>query len=140
MKAAVFLQTRNIQADHRHLFIAGLFQCLPQKMDVIGRPAASAGLGDHQGSVVQIVLAGIQRVDHLPDDQNCRIAGIVMYVFQTSLGDLWAGGLQQHRLVAVVSKHILDDVKMDRRHHGKQNRIFLFHFLSEQQAPGFVIL
>ena len=62
LEAAVLFQTGKVQACHRDLRVTGLDQRLAQQMDVIGGAAAAAGLGDQQGSVLQIILAAVQRV------------------------------------------------------------------------------
>ena len=49
-----------------------------QQMDVVGSTAAAAGLGDDQRGVIQIIFAAVQRVQELANDQQGRIAGIVV--------------------------------------------------------------
>ena len=42
----------------------------------------AAGLGDEQGRVVEVVLAAVQRIKELADEQKRRVAGIVVDLFQ----------------------------------------------------------
>ncbi len=39
------------------------FERLAQQIDIIAGPAAAAGLGDDQRDLVDVVFAGLQRVD-----------------------------------------------------------------------------
>ena len=68
-------------------------------MDVIGRTASAAGLGDKQGGVVDVILAALQRLHELSHNQQCRIAGVVVDVFQSLLHHSAGGGLQQYHVI-----------------------------------------
>ena len=72
-------------------------------MDVVGSTAAAAGLGDEQGGVVQIILAAVQCVQKLANDQQGRIAGVVVDVFQAQLCHSTTAVAQDLALVAVVT-------------------------------------
>ena len=82
---AVLVQSGQVQRNHRHLLHALLLQRLAQQMDVVAGAAAASGLGDHQRRAVQVVLATLQRVDHLADDQQRRVASVVVDALQSAL-------------------------------------------------------
>ena len=84
-KPLSFSRPGEVQAGHRDTGVARLDQRLAQQMDVVGGTAAAAGLGDEQGRVVEVVLAAVQRIEELADDQQRRIAGVVVDVFQAQL-------------------------------------------------------
>ena len=92
--------------------IARLDQCLAQQMNVVGGAAAAAGLGDEQGGVVQIILAAVQCVQKLTDDQQGRIAGVVVDVFQAQLCHGTAAVAQDLALVAVVTQGVLRQAEL----------------------------
>ena len=60
LEAGVFLQPEEIQGDHGHIVHAGLCQRLAEQVDVVGGPAAAAGLGDEQGHLVGIIAAALE--------------------------------------------------------------------------------
>ena len=103
LEAAVLFQTGKVQACHRDLRVTGLDQRLAQQMDVVGGAAAAAGLGDQQGGVLQIILAAVQRIQKLADDQQRRVAGIVMHILQPQLCHGTAAVAQQFTLVALAA-------------------------------------
>ena len=66
--------------------VARLDEGLAQQVDVVGGAAAAAGLGDEQGGVLQVVFAAVQSVQKLADDQQRRVAGVVVDILQAQLG------------------------------------------------------
>ena len=124
---AVLFQTGEVQAQHGDIAVARLFQSLPQQENVVGRPAAAAGLGDDEGGVVQIILAGIQCVQKLADDQQRRIAGVIMDVFQSQLRHPLAAVAQQLHLIAMVLHAGCQNAELHRCHIGNENFMGLFH-------------
>ena len=139
-KAAVLLHAE-AQRDDRHKAEARLFERLAQQVDIVGRTAAAARLGHHQRDLVHVVFSALEGVDKLPDDQQRRIAGIVMYILESGLRDLGAGCFQQLAVIAEAAEHIGEDPKMDRRHIRHQNLIPLaLHLLGKHQASGFFVI
>ena len=90
-KPGIFLQTGQIHRDHRHKGQVRLFQRLAQQVDVVGGPAAAAGLGDEQGHLVGVIAAVLDGVDQLSDDQQGGVAGVVVDIFQPLVHDAPAG-------------------------------------------------
>ena len=124
---AVLLQTGEVQAQHRDLPVPRLFQRFPQQENIVGCPAAAAGLGNDEGRVIQIVLAGIQRVQKLADDQQRRIASVVMDIFQSQLRHPLAAVAQQLHLIAMVLHAGCQNAELHRCHIGNENFMGLFH-------------
>ena len=131
LEAAVLLEAREVQAGHRDLRVTGLDQCLAQQMDVVGGTAAAARLGNEQRGMVQIILAGVQRVNKLTDDQQRRVAGIVVNIFQAKLGDLAAAVAQNFHIIALALQRSLQQPELGNGHIGDQNLVGLDHILGK---------
>ena len=131
LEAAVLFQTREVQAGHRDLRIARLDQCLAQQMNVVGGTAATTGLGDEQGGVIQIILAAVQRIQKLTDDQQSRVAGVVVDVFQAQLCHGTAAVAQNFALVAVVTQGVLQQAELGNGHVGDEDGMGLLHLRSK---------
>ena len=96
-----FSRPEKFSGCYGNIAVARLDERLAQQLDVVGRTAAAAGLGDEQRQlVVQIVFAAVQRVEELPDDEQRRVAGVVVDVFQAQLRDLAAAVAEHLGLVA----------------------------------------
>ena len=102
MEARLLLQTIDIEADNRDVSKAGFFQSLAQQIDIVGGTAAATGLGDNQRGMLQIIFAAFQSVYQLADNKQCRIADIIVDVFQTGFDYLAAGVVQNLGFVATA--------------------------------------
>ena len=89
--------------------------------------AATAGLGDEQGGVIQIVLAAVQRIQKLTDDQQSRVAGVVVDVFQAQLCHGAAAVAQDLALVAVVAQGVFQQPELGNGHVGDEDGVGLLH-------------
>ena len=127
LETAVLFQAREVQAGYRDLGIARLDQGLAQQVDVVGSPAAAARLGDQQGGVVQVVFAAVQGVQKLADDQQRRVTGVVVDVFQPQLGHGAAAVAQDLALIAVELQRVLQKPELGHRHVGDQNGVGALH-------------
>ena len=78
-----------------------------------------------------IVFPALQRIDELTDDQQRRVAGIVMYIFQSAVGDGTSGCLQQFAVVAVGMKNTDHHFEMHGKHIGDEDRMRCTHLLGE---------
>ena len=87
LEAGVGLQARQVDRDDGDIAQTRLLQRLAQQMDVVGGPAAAAGLGDEQGHLMQVVLAALHRVDELADDQQGGVTGVVVDVLEPLVHD-----------------------------------------------------
>ena len=102
MEAGLLLQTVDVEADDRDVRKAGFFQSLAQQIDIVGGTAAATGLGDNQRSVLQVIFAAFQSIYQLADNQQCRIADIIVNVFQTGFDYLAPGVVQNLGFVATA--------------------------------------
>ena len=127
LEAAVLLQTGEVQAGNGDLRVARLDQRLAQQMDVVGRTAAAAGLGDEQSRVVEVVLAAVQRIKELADDQQRRVAGIVVDVFQAQLRHSAAAVAKDLALVAVVLQRVPQQTELGDGHIGDEDGVGRLH-------------
>ena len=128
--AGILFQSGEVQGDDRHLREL-LLQCLPEQVNIIGGAAAAAGLRDEQRGAVRVVTAGFQCLHELPDDQQCRIAGIVVHVFEPLVHDGAAGCPQQLAVVAVGLEYADQQLKMYRQHVRYENGMCFFHLRCE---------
>ena len=131
-ESAGLLAFHKTGGDDRDVAVAALVERLAQQIDVVGSAAAAAGLGNQQRHLVQRQVAVLQRVDHLADDQLRRVAGVVMYVFQSLLDDAGTAVVQHLYLVPVVFQHVAQNAEVDGQHGGNQDGVGLFHFLGKR--------
>ena len=75
-------------------------------MNVVRSTAAAARLGDDERRFMQIIFAAVQRVHHLADGEQRRVAGIVVDIFQTLIHNLTAARLENLHVVAVRSEQV----------------------------------
>ena len=137
-KARVFLHPVGREGDDRHESVAAFFQRLAQQVDVVGRAAAAARLGDEQRHLVHVPPSRFERVDHLADDEQRRVAGVVMYVAQAAVHHPLAAVLQKLRPVAVLTQDVEHQLEVHRKHGGHEDRIVALHLFGKEDA--FVIL
>ena len=64
-----------------------VIQGFPEKAQVVGGAAAATGLGDEQRCFVEVIFPAFERIHHLADDEQRRIAGVVMDAFEPLLDD-----------------------------------------------------
>ena len=94
--------------------IAGLFQCTADETDIVGCTAAAAGLADDHGKLVRIVFAGQDGVHNLSYYDERRIAGIVIYIFETGIYGVFIIVLQYFDLIARFTESRLNEIEVDR--------------------------
>ena len=127
LQTGVFFQSGEVQRDHRH--VGELFRhALPEQVDIVGRTASAAGLGDEQRRMVYVILAAFQRLHKLSHHQQRRIAGVVMYVFQSLFHDRAGSRLQQHHMIPELFQDADQQMEVNGEHIGCKNGICLFHF------------
>ena len=98
------------------MLIARFLQGPADEADVVGGPAAAAGLADDDGDLVRVVLAGQDGLHDLAHHHQRRIAGVVVHVLQPHI----------HGLLVVVGQHLhvvaggveggLQQLEVDGRH------------------------
>ena len=125
--------------NDRDIVHSRLFQRLTQQIDVVGGPAAAAGLGDEQGDFVGVIAAVLDGVHKLADDQQGGVAGVVVDVFQTLVHHVAAVVVQLVHLVALQQQQLAEQLKVDGQHLRHQNGVFVPHLLGEQQTAGLIV-
>ena len=81
LESWVRLHTIRVDGDDRDLRHSGFFQSAADKSDVVRRTAAASGLAHEDGRVVEIILSGQQGIHDLSDDDQGRVAGVIVYIF-----------------------------------------------------------
>ena len=77
--------------------------------------------------MVEIILAAVQCVQELADDQQGRIAGVVVDIFQAQLCHSTAAVAQNFALVAVVAQGVLQQAELGNGHVGDEDGVGLLH-------------
>ena len=131
-RIGILLQSGEVQGNDRDITHAIFNQCFAQQMNIIGGTAAAAGLGNHNSNLMQVIFARFQRVNKLADNQQCRITGVIMYIFQAALRNLRAFCFQNLHVVAVILHDGSNQLQLHRQHIGNQNGIILFHVLRKR--------
>ena len=139
-KTGVFLQSGQVDGHHRNIVVARAFQRFAQQMDIVGRPAAAARLGDEQRQLVGIIFAAAHCLQQLTDHQQRRIASVVVDIFQSGIHNAAVGSGEHIHLVTVQLEHLAQHGEVHRQHLRHQQGVFLLHLFGKQQPPGFVIL
>ena len=81
---------------------------------------------------MRIVFARKDRAHKLTDDEYRGIAGVVMNIFQSRIGDLRSVLIEKFHIVAVCTQNADDHFEMHREHRRDKNGIILFHVLGER--------
>ena len=87
---------------------------------------------------MHIILAGIQRRNKLSDYQGCRVAGIVMHVFQSRVDDFLAGIFKKFRMISVRIKKRRQHFQMPRKHGRNQDPVILLHLFRKFYSALFI--
>ena len=83
-------------------------------MDVVGSPAAAAGLADDDRDLVGVVLPGQDGFHDLAHYHQGGIAGVVVYIFQSHVHCLLVVIWQHLHVVAGGVEGRLQKLKVDR--------------------------
>ena len=112
--------------------VSGFLQRAADKADVVGCTAAASGLADDDCQMIGVIIAGEDSVHDLSDNDEGRVAGVVVYIFQSHI----------HGLPVVVRKHLdlitgslecrLQKLEVDRRHLGAEDCVSLAHLLGKR--------
>ena len=136
-QAAAFLQAGEVQRCYGDIAVPSLDQRLAQQLDVVGGTAAAARLGDKQGGMLQVILAAVQRVQKLADDQQGRVAGVVVDVLQALLRHLAAAVAQHLGLVPLAGQGGLHQAELGHGHVGDKDLMGLYHVLGKVRSHVF---
>ena len=139
VEAGVLLQPEG-QGEDGHKGQPRLVQSLAEHVDVVGSPAAAAGLGDEQGHLMGVIPLVLDGVNHLADDQQSGVAGVIVDVFQAALHHGPAVVVEDGHLVPRPLQQLGEEAEVNGQHLGDENGIFLAHLLGEEKAAGLVVL
>ena len=129
LEAGRALQATHVDGDDRNVRKPGLLERLAQQVDVVAGAAAAAGLRDGERDAVQVVFAGVQRVDELADDQQCGHAGVVVDVLEALALDVRSAVVEHLHVVAVQAQHLFQQGKVELQHVGHEDGVAgLAHF------------
>ena len=135
LETGVVLQSLHGGRDDGHLRVSGVAQSLAQQGGVVRRPAHTAGLGDGHGRAVGVGPARDELLQQLPDDDDRRVAGIVVHVLEARLHGLPARVLQEPHVEPCLAQDGDQHPEVDGRHlRSKDLESFLTHLLRERRA------
>src|SRR5574344_249986 len=127
LESGVILESLIAQTDNRNSSPACVVERAADKADVVCCTAAAACLRDNQPHVVQIVLARFKRGNHLPRNENRRIARIVINIFKASLNSLRVNSVENDKVISAVLERLLNNTEVNRAHLRSDNRMRIFH-------------
>ena len=133
LEAWVVLEADDVEREHRDVFQPGTFEGLAQERNVVRRTATAAGLRQEQSNLVGVIAVVHGAVEELTDGQLCRIAHVVVDVFDTGGDDIVTHGVEDVNLVALHGQELLDQTKMDRQHQRNEDGVRFLHFFCKNR-------
>ena len=120
---------------------ARLVQSLAEHVDVVGSPAAAAGLGDEQGHLMGVIPLVLDGVNHLADDQQSGVAGVIVDVFRAALHHGPAVVVEDGHLVPRPLQQLGEEAEVNGQASGGMRMVYsLRHLLGEEKAAGLIVL
>ena len=129
-EAAVLFQSRKVQGYDGNVR-KFRFERLPYERNVVGRAAAAARLGDHDGGMLHVIFAAFEGVDELSRHAERGIAGVVMDVFEPFVDDGAGVVVQKFEIPAVLIEYFDDDVEMHGKHIRNEDLVGMLHLFGE---------
>ena len=111
---------------------ACFFQGAPYKSDIIGSAASSSCLSNDNCHFVKIVFSGKKCFHNLSNNDERRVAGIVIYIFQAYINCLFVVVRENLKPISGSSKGSFEHFKMNRRHLRTKNSMCRLHFLCKR--------
>ena len=132
VEAGVVLDALDGQRDDGHLRVSGVAQALTQQGRVVAGAAHAARLRDADGGAVGVRAPGDELVEELTDDDDRRVARVVVDVLQADFHGGAARVLQDAHLQARGREQRGEEAEVDRGHLGGQDLVAgLAHLLGE---------
>ena len=131
VEAGVAFDAGHVQGNNRNLWHTGLFQGTADKAYIVGSTAASACLGHDDSNLVDIIFAGQKGIHDLAYYHKGRIAGIVVYIFQSNIYRMAVVIGKYFKVIAAGLKGSGEHIKVDRRHLRTEDRIVLPHLFGK---------
>ena len=132
VEAGVVLNALDGQSDDGDLRVSGVTQALAQQGRVVGGAAHAARLGDAHGRAIGVGAPGDELVEELADDDDRRVARVVVDVLEADLHGGAARVLEHAHLQARGCEQRGEEAEVDRGHLGGQDLVSgLAHLLGE---------
>ena len=93
-----------------------ILERLPDKSYIVCRPAAAPCLGNQKSRFVKVVFSRFQRLHKLTYDNDGRITGVVIDIFETVIDRIPIIRRQYLETIAAVVEGLGNKIKMNRRH------------------------
>ena len=94
--------------------VSGFLQSTADKTDIVGRAAAAPGLADDNRQMIGVIISGKDGVHNLSDNDQRRLAGIIVYIFKPHVHGLTVVVRKHFDLVSCGSESGLQKFEMDR--------------------------
>ena len=144
VETGVVLDALDGQGNDGNLRVPGVTQALTQQGRVVAGAAHAARLGDAHSRAVGVGAPRDELVEELADDDDRRVARVVVDVFQADLHGGAARVLQDAHLQARAREQRGEEAEVDRGHLGREDLVSgLAHLLGEDGAgldvPGLLL-
>ena len=134
-ESRIFLHPVGVERNHGNVALAGFVKRTADKSHIVACPAAAACLRHHDSQLVRVIPAGEHRIHNLSNRDNGGITGIVVDKFQPHINSGTVIVLQNNQMIAMLSKHLLQNVEVNRTHLGcKDSPSFTAHFRTENRS------
>ena len=80
-ETGVVLKALYRECNHRNLWVAGLRKCTTDKANVVCCTTAATGLCHNKCQFIDVIFAGCDGMHHLTDNDQRRIAGVIVHIF-----------------------------------------------------------
>ena len=112
-KSWIFFQAAQINGDYRNVSHICFLQSTADESDVVGSTAAAACLGHNDSYFVQIIFSGQKCLHNLTDYHKRRVAGIIVYIFQSDIHGFFVVIWKHLQIVTAGIEGSLQNVKVD---------------------------
>ena len=132
LEAGVVFQPLNGKRNDRDLRISSVAQTLTQQCGVVRCAAHSAGLRNADCGLIGICAPRHKFVDQLTDDNDRRVAGVIVDVLQARFHGLATRVLKHSHVQSRAPEQRLQEAEVNRRHlRGKDFVSRIAHFLGK---------
>ena len=84
-ESGIFLKSLCTYRNNGYLLHSGILKSLSYETDIVCCSTATACLCYKHSSLIKIIFSGFKCLKHLADNDKCRIAGIIIYIFKTEI-------------------------------------------------------
>ena len=109
-------------------------QSLAQDTEVVGRTTCTAGLKEGNARVIGIAQPRLQCGEELSDDDDGRVAHIVVHIAQTEVNGRFVRHRRNDDVIAVLSHRRTEQIKVNRCHLRGENRMRLSTVLGKART------